>query len=594
MQFMTFRLSRFEVPLIEGSEVKGSFEDTLPDNEQFGEMTSRSESRFKKMISLITSSPYDTFLMINEHFESVDWDSKARVVAKPTGNILTALLFIARLLQDNLIKPNLRKIGKKHDGFDLSKSEVLRNLGNLSQVPTSRSSTQHLDWYWELLAYLNIALKTSVGLLVLVNLLITYKFLLSRYQTYSLFYCKARPKSTNVTKRSLNDLQYRYVEDISRSSLWSMINYTIFRKKVKEENHMKERYYYQLKKWAPGKFNAALFSSFSPICVAFLLVTDVSFKTALAVIVHQYFSFLVLFDRYEDRLDDEACLAKANFEEINEKIIKPKTSVKTQDAMVDATGYDGGSTVFFPSFTTTRSHLFQTHAVTGDVVRERYNSTTKTFEDIETEGAARNYVCQAQVEGQRRTPRCNNMQGASVRPQFFSRQPSPSKIGTPSHFLSRGNSSSSAPSTPVLRPLPASQNGQIALNSISGLNRGNSLNRDASYLSANNTLSRLKRNSVSPTKSGGYRSIAGLRAFYRPTINADSSISMSMDMPSNEIPFEEVARRGRRHLDGASNYREAPASRSSAVSSRHSSISPSKHHSSYRRRDSLESRPPFR
>ena len=70
MQFMTFRLSRFEVPLIEGSEVKGSFEDTLPDNEQFGEMTSRSESRFKKMISLITSSPNETFLMINEHFES--------------------------------------------------------------------------------------------------------------------------------------------------------------------------------------------------------------------------------------------------------------------------------------------------------------------------------------------------------------------------------------------------------------------------------------------------------------------------------------------------------------------------------------------
>ncbi|CUS20879.1 LAQU0S02e00452g1_1 [Lachancea quebecensis] len=592
---MTFRLSRFESPLIEDDgENCASLLGYSPENELYTDVDENHESWFRRFLSFITSSPYDMFLIINEHVESIDWDSKASTIAGPLGNFFTCSLYTARLLQDSLIKPNHQKLGKKRDSFDLSRSEVLRKFEYLSQVPKNSVVVNHLNWYWNFLTFLNVALRMSVGLLVLLNLFVAYKFLMGRFQVYSLFYTKTRPRSKNVIERPLSDLGFKSFEEVTNSSLWTMIRYMFVRKRSVTKDLSNGKRYYQLRKWTPGKFYTALFSTFSPISVIFLLVTEVSFKTALAVFGHQYILFLVLFKRYESRLDDEACLAKAHFEEINEKVIKPRTTIKTQDAMVDATTYGGGA-AFFPSFTTTRSHIFQTHAVTGDIITERYNPETRNFEDVEDCGRAKNYISQGQgvSQSQQVVSRSKAINGATARPQFFSRQPSPNKVGTPSNMLGHRTSPFSAPTTPTLKPVNGIQNGLSFYRNSPDPSKVNSLIRDTSHLSRNNTLSRLRRNSVSPTKSGGYCSAAGMRSVHKSNFGADSSISYSVEAPSYEAQFEEVARRGRHPFESAVS-RDLPAGRSSALSSRHSSVSPLKGNSSFAGRESKDSRPPFR
>ncbi|SCU77366.1 LAME_0A00870g1_1 [Lachancea meyersii CBS 8951] len=586
---MSFRVSKSEWRSIEAEKDQNAQNmECIPENE--GDEVQ--ESRLQSLVSLLTSSPYDVFLMLNEHIESVDWDSKAETLAKPIGNFLTMLFFVTRLLQDNLIQPNIHNIGKKHDSFDLSKSKILQDVEFWSHTATTEISDRHLDWYWELLGFMNILLQFSCCILLLANMLISYKFLHARYQVYSLFYCQSRPRSKNVTKRSLNDLGYRSLHDISRGSLWYMVKAMFWHKKIKGPEQPLGKCYYDLRKWAPGKFCAALFSTFSPICLIFLTVMDVSFFAALPVLAHQYISFLLIYERYEDRLDDEACLSEANHAEIYEKIIKPKSAVKTQDAMVDATPYGGRSAVFFPSFTTTRSHIFQTHTVLGDVITERYNPATDVFEDVETTNVARNYVSRDSIHLQDRTPREKVINGASVRPMFWSRQPSPSKNGTPSKFLHNKASPTSAPLTPNLKPLNGADVSMMN-NTFGMMNRTGSTNHDM-CISRSINNSRIRRNSTSPIKPVGYMSAAGLRNIHRPVMEGDTSISFSIDGTHTELPFEEVVRRGRRtHIDSRFT-RDAPVGRSSAASSRHSSISPIKGGNHSFRGDVSDTRPPFR
>ncbi|SCU89935.1 LADA_0F00672g1_1 [Lachancea dasiensis] len=584
---MSFRLSRIQSYPIEGGEDHGlSVADAHEEVEEEG--PELKESRWQQLLTLLTSSPYDIFLSINESIESIDWDSKATTIAKPAGDCLTLALYVTRLLQDNLIKPNNHNIGKKHDSFDLSRSQVLQDFEFWSQIPKGGISATRMNWYWESLRFLKVFLQISVGILLVVNLLVAYKFLSGKYQIYSLFYCHSRPRSNNVTKRSFGDLSLRFADDISKGSIWEMAKYLFSRKQIRTEKTSGQSYY-QLKKWTPGKFYAALFSRFSPVCFVFLLTMDVSFKTALPLVLNQYLSYLVVFGRYEDRLDDEACLAAANLAEINEKIIKPKTAVKTQDAMVDATQYGGRSALFFPSFTTTRSHLFQTHTVTGDTVTERFNPANQTFEDVVYSNETNNYVNHDPQYMANETPRQKAINGASVRPFFWSRQPSPTKIATPPKFMHNGASPTSAPLTPNLRPSYGEKNDTSARNASGIVNRTSSINRDYNVSRLDN-FSRLRRNSASPIKSVGYLGVPGTRSIHRPIIGGDSSISFSMDGPNTDIPFEEVFQRGRRSYLP----RDGPPSRSSAISSRNSSISPSKGNNQSFRRDSIDSRPPFR
>lgn len=77
-------------------------------------------SWLESISSFFTTSPSDWHIILNERIETIDWDAKAKTLAQPAGNLLTFVFYVVRLLQDNLIKPNLHKISSKQDAFDLS------------------------------------------------------------------------------------------------------------------------------------------------------------------------------------------------------------------------------------------------------------------------------------------------------------------------------------------------------------------------------------------------------------------------------------------------------------------------------------------
>lgn len=596
---MSFRISQHKFCPIEGEDSEDALPDVPEDDENLKEGDSDGkEGWLRSIFSLLTTSPYDLHLILNEYFEIIDWDLKAISVARPLGNILTFVFYVLRLLQDNLIKPNYHKISKSTDAFDITKSSTLRAHHELLQYQrsTAAKSAYPSDWYFKMLGRLDKIFKVSILALFCLSIFIMYRFLFSRYKVYSMFYLRARPKSKNVTKRSLEDLGYKYMEDLSRSSIWGMMKFTLFGRKKNANQQPHGEYYYQLKKWNPSKFVTVLYCSFSPTCLTFLLVTETSFTTILGIIVHQFLFYFILCDRCINRIEDEQCLASANIAEINAKIIKPRASALTQDAMVDATPFGNEYVQFFPSYTTTRSHIFQTHTLTGDVVTEQYNSTRNAFEDFSSSSKAENYIRPSRENhyGYTNTPRSKFMNGASVRPMFLSRQVSPNRVSTPTKALSYVASSSSAPSTPVLRPTQAAYADHSLVGNTSGI-RANSSFRDNTRTQRANTYSRLRRNSVSPLKTNNVLApISSIRSSQRQPLGGDSTMSFSMELPDEEIPFEEVARRGRR-VNGnlCVQNNGTPVARGSVVSSRNSSLSPSKNHLSYRR-DSTDSRPPFR
>lgn len=596
-------MSRFESLPIEGESVH----DMINEEEQKAQLPVNAEHKigwFRYITSLVTSSPYDIYLTLNEHIELIDWDSKALSIAWPTGNILTLLFFGIRFLQDNVIKPNYYKINRNTDGFDFSKSQLLKQHEYFSKFQSAASdgSFQTEDWYFHTLRYLERLSRGLIAILILTNLVITYKFLFGYFRVYSFFSLEQRPDSKNVTKRSLHDLGYRYVEDVSKSSLLSMIKYVLFQRKKHQQEELKDEYYYELRKWCPTKFATSLFTAFSPTCVVFLFFTEASFKGLLALLIHQYLFHYLIFDRYNGRIQDEICIAKAVMAEVDEKIIKPKNSVKSQDAMVDATPYGNEFVRFFPSYTTTRSHIFQTHTLTGDLITEKFNPRTQLFEDVFQNTKAENFIkpSRDRFHGYVQSPRVANINrsinGTSVRPMFLSRQVSPSRhTGSPRlHNASYAISSSSAPSTPILKPSNAPYFEHSMVGNVSGGFVGNLSAQEHSRPQRTLEGSRIRRNSTSPLKSTNTHSQPIIPKFLqKPTIDENSTM-YSMDVSEDKFQLEELARRGRNMSGNVTTHsNRSSLGRISTTSSRNGSVSPSKRNLSWKR-GSTDSRPPFR
>lgn len=467
----------------------------------------------RRLIAIFTTSPYDWYLSINEEFTTIDWDSKSNSVAWPLGNFMTALFFVVRLLQDNVITPNIHKLNNSDDAFDFSKSDYLRNYEYFQQYQETQSSSDNL--FHDTLRALQSACKFSGALLILANMTVTYKYLFGKYQSYSLFCWKVKPISKNLIKKSLRDLNYKYVEDAQRGSLWGMVKYMFFNK-IDRNDLTHKQYYYELNKWCPSKFLTSLFVSFSPICLSFLWVTDVSFRSFIPVILHQYILWFLVVDRYEQKLIDEKILYSSNLAEIDSKVVGPKANALKQDAMVDATPYHGGEVFFYPAYTTTRSHVFETHSLEGQLIREKFNPETSMFEDTRQKKTT-NY--------QRPNRWYNRFNGASFRNSSISRQLSPRRTASP-YLHNYDESSFSAPSTPMLIP---SQQPYFDHSMLGNISR------------QHNSPSPLGnvRHSHSPVKAQ-----PPSRLLHNPDANG-YSVS---DLYENRLRFDERMRRGRQPM----------------------------------------------
>lgn len=348
-----------------------------------------------RVLLTLTTTPSDWHLGLNEWIQTIDWDAKAHSCAEPLGNGLTVVFYVIRFLQENLIKPESYKIASKQDAFDLSRSNKLREYDFLSRYSFDKSSPSSNSFYASFLSALAKFLDVVIILILLVNVVISYKYFWGYFKTYSLFNLRERPASKHVTKRSLTSLNDDYLENVYNGSLWSMIRYFVVRGSKGDEKIEETETYYSLEKWMPSKFSTHFFASFSPTCLMFLLFSDISFTTAFPVILHQIVLHYLIIDRFEERSNDEMVIHQALMAEYESKVVRPLTGKRVQDVQIDATPYGGGFVHFLPAVSSSKSLNFKTHSLMGDTILEKFNPATQEFEDVVDSGDSHNVVVQA-------------------------------------------------------------------------------------------------------------------------------------------------------------------------------------------------------
>lgn len=345
---------------------------------------------FRTLLIYITTSPSDLHMIFSEQFEAIDWDSKARDVARPVGISLTVLFYLLRLLQDNVIKLNYYKSSKHQNAFDLSKSETLKSMPYLAQY---YDTTILVEWkYYTFLTILDRATNCTLFALAMLNLNISYKYLIAQFRSYSIFGSTPQIESPNLTKHSLDDLTKSYYEDISKKTVWSMLKYFIFEKTKGEmlEYELNDQFFYKLTKWTPTKFITQIFVYFNPINICFLWFTDVSFRTLIVILFNWAVLQLVILKRYEVKITDESIIHAATIDDINKKIVESRTNKVLQNVMIDATNPKVNFVRFSPAIR--HNPIFLTHSLNGEVIREMYNTKNQEFEDIPDEMTSHNMI----------------------------------------------------------------------------------------------------------------------------------------------------------------------------------------------------------
>ncbi|CCD23347.1 Nur1p NDAI_0B03120 [Naumovozyma dairenensis CBS 421] len=351
----------------------------------------------RRALFFFTTSPSDLLISLNETLEAIDWDAKSRTIAQPFGNGLTFLFFIMRFLQDNVIYPNYHKIHKKSDAFDLSKSKKLKSYSFLKQYALDESKRKisiSSFWYMSILKTADYIITMISSILILLNIYLTYKFFSNHYKSYSIFNCDPEllQQSKHLTRHPLNELtqnQY-YFENASKGSIWTMLKCFLFdRRKENNITSDAQEYYFKLKKWHPSKFMVNLFISFSPIGICFLFFSEVSFLMLIPIAFQQLLLHHLIIEHYELLIVDNLIIASATMNEYNSKIVRPKTSKRIQEVMVDSTPKGHGYVRFFPSTGVAKQSLFETHTLSGELIKEKYNKKKGRFEVLDIDNSER-------------------------------------------------------------------------------------------------------------------------------------------------------------------------------------------------------------
>ncbi|QLQ78046.1 hypothetical protein HG537_0A02930 [Torulaspora globosa] len=404
-------------------------------------------SWIRRIALILITGPSDWHILLNEWIQTIDWDSRAESYAQPLGHGLTFMLYIIRLLQDNLIRPAGYKIASNQDAFDLSRSGKLKEYEYLNRYGVNGQTSSTDTFYASFLGGVSKLFNLlTIGILI-VNLSLTYQFFWGHFRSYSLFNSKERPMSKHVTRRSLRNLKDEYLENLYNGSLWSMLKYMFRGSLATDEKTDDDEIYYSLEKWVPLKFTTHFFASFCPTGVFFLLLCDISFITAIPVVLHQIILHYLVIDRYEERLVDETAIQQAVMADYEAKVVKPCTNKRMQDVQVDATTYGQGYVQFWPAVSSTKSPIFKTHSVMGDTILEKFNSQTQEFEDVVGAGKSHNLIVEA-PHLYSTCPYHNAMECRSSR-RHGKDKAGPGRMGTSSGFYSPHVSTASERSSPL-------------------------------------------------------------------------------------------------------------------------------------------------
>ena len=389
-----------------------------PYTEGQGESTSR--GWFRTLLWFCTLSPSDMLMLLQEAGETIDLDSpRAQRVLELLGIVITVIFGVLRVVQDNVIRP--RSYRAEHgyaDAFDFNRSKTLCEYdyllkcvkGRTSRISNSKSSAllgEGQSTGFNLFDTLTLLVNLAVGFVLLANFYLTYKFLFRQFKVYSLFNVTAYRKSPNLSRHMLKDSNGSLNDSVYNgklsSSLLSKIRRFVFKGTQVSSSHQtnetdkSQKFYYQLKKWAPSKAVTRLFVTFSPINIAILSFMEVSFASVSAIVIGTYLLNLII-KRYEVKLTDESIIYAAVNDEVRQKYLRPKLDTETQDVMVDATTPPNRGFVRFIPHASKGLPFFRTHALTGEVVTERYNQGSARFERVSRGLSTGNTIVESPVE----------------------------------------------------------------------------------------------------------------------------------------------------------------------------------------------------
>lgn len=342
---------------------------------------------------------HDRHLMLHESLEIIDWEENGEKYGKRIGYSFLTMLFAIRFLQDNLINSFYYKIirAQKSELFNFDKSDTFKNIdmglssqytfGNIERDKSGNSHSKDtiLGSLIGKIYYLCILMEV---LLIVINVIISYQFLEGYYKKYELFYTKCRPNSNSIIKKKKGDLQRTFLEDSVNLPIWKILYQGLFKrkeiKKKKSENYFSmesEDTYYELRKWVPGRLITSLFTSFPPTSTLFLVVNEyVSFLTIFWLIINAYIINIVIEDKFQNRIRDEAVISQELLNELN---VKSDPVKQTQDVKLDTYSYPGGGYVeFIPSNTAPQVKYFKTHDLDGNLNISRYNDETDEFDEV--------------------------------------------------------------------------------------------------------------------------------------------------------------------------------------------------------------------
>ena len=375
---------------------------------------------FRTLLWFCTLSPSDMLMLLQEAGETIDFDSpRAQRALELLGIVATVVFGILRVVQDNVIRP--RSYRAEHgyaDAFDFNRSKTLREYDYLlkrvtrghPRISNSKSAALLAEGQptrFNLFDTLTLLVNLTVGFMLLANLYLTYKFLFKQFRVYSLFNITAHKQSPNLSRHMLKGSNGGLYDPAyngkSSSSFLSKIKRFMFKgsqvssAKQTNETDRSQRFYYQLRKWTPSRAVTHLFVTFSPINIAILSFMEVSLASVSAIIIVTYLLNLII-KRYEVKLTDESIIYAAVNDEVRQKYLRPKLDAETQDVMVDATTHPNRGFVKFIPHTSKGLPIFRTHALTGEVVTERYNQKNASFEKVNRGLSTGNTIVESPVE----------------------------------------------------------------------------------------------------------------------------------------------------------------------------------------------------
>lgn len=290
----------------------------------------------------IRSFPFDTFLWLNEHRLSIDWDTHARKVALPLGALLSIVFYGAAAIRYDALS-----LQQFYRGAVFSPNhkvyERVRQRAVTGRVPTQLDSDDMALQTW-LALWLMAAncILATLTMACVANFVSLYFF---SYRSYTLLYHSGGSPSLSARRLHLTNSDMSWWSKFTNlfvspdmSYLDSELEPSLLDESYNEIN-LFQKDVWQLQVWDPSRFSMMLSATFSPPLMILIYIGGGPLPFYTLIISYLAFAGLsyLTIQKFLLLVADKQILYQEMFQEYNKKFVLPKTSVLRKDAIIDAT-----------------------------------------------------------------------------------------------------------------------------------------------------------------------------------------------------------------------------------------------------------------